>query len=128
MTKTYSEERQRILFKTARDLRKVAASVLDDCTDAGAGISKHTVRWAIDLAGRTAVRANELESEAHEQCVATQAQETRQFKSREDYRRSIDAFEARVRKANGLSYTESPVAWVNEHENRFTYCAGYHSE
>lgn len=124
MSKTYSEECQRILFKAARDLRKVAASVLDDTVDAGAGISATTTRWAINLAGLTAKRANELESEAHEQCVATQAQETLQFKNREAYRRSIDAFEARVRKANGLSYTESPVAWANTPSFEVK---GYHS-
>ena len=33
MTKTYSEAAQAVLFKASRDMRKVAASVLDDCTN-----------------------------------------------------------------------------------------------
>lgn len=110
--KTYSEARQEILFKAARDLRKVAASVLDDTTDGGAGISRSNTRWAIDLAARISRQAWDIEESGHEQCVATRIQETNLTKSKDAYSRAIDRFEARVRAANGLSYTESVIEWA----------------
>lgn len=114
MTKTYSEARQEILFKAARDLRKVAASVLDDTVDAGAGISRQTVKWAIDLAARISRQAWEIEESGHEQCVASRIQETNLSKSKDAYSRAIDRFEARVREANGISYAQSVIEWASE--------------
>ena len=100
MTRTYSEQRQLIYFKAARDLRKVAASVLDDVVNDGELAQQHTIVWAINNASIVAKQAYALESLGHEQCVASVRAETDLYKSRRAYDASIDAFEARV-KARG---------------------------
>ena len=120
--KTYSEQRQAILFKAARQLRVVAAQVLDDTVDAGAGISRQTVRFCIQHAANAARLAWDLEEKGHEQCVATQRQNTDLSRSHDYYSGAINRFEARVRAANGLSYTESVAAWAaDEYEVVLSY-------
>lgn len=96
MTKTYSEQRQLILFKASRDLRKVAAQVLDDVQNEVELRNASTLAWATTLAQRIAEQANELENTAHELCVASSLSETLLYKSRRAYEASIDAFEARI--------------------------------
>jgi hypothetical protein len=93
--KTYSEQRQAILFKASRDLRAVAATVLDDVQQ-DAEFTGGTYAWAKALAKRTAETANELEQRGHEETIASVRAENLLYASREHYSQAIDAFEARL--------------------------------
>lgn len=99
MTKTYSEQRQAILFRAARDLRAVACQVLDDVTNE-AELTGTTPAWAKSVALKTATLANELESQGHEEAIASPRAESGLTRSKEHYSQAIDAFEARIRAAN----------------------------
>ena len=101
MTLTYSEARQKVLFKAARDMRKIAAGVLDDVENETECGSPYTVQWAVSVAKKTAELANELEAKGHEECIAPQLAETLLARSRDDYGQSISDFERRVRAAGG---------------------------
>jgi len=94
-TKTYSEQRQAILFKASRDLRLVAVSVLDDVQQ-DAEFLGATRDWAKSVARKTAEMANELEQRGHEETVAPFRAANLLFTSREHYSRAIDRFEARL--------------------------------
>jgi hypothetical protein len=89
MPKSYSEQRQAIFFKAARDLRKVACQVLNDCTDP-AEFRGSTYEWAREHAANIMLRAAELENEGHEQCVATPLAETLLTKSKDEYSLAVD--------------------------------------
>ena len=99
MTKTYSEAAQAVLFKASRDMRKVAASVLDDCTNSVELRSEATHQWAKNTARVYAELANELENKGHERTLATVRQENELFKSRQAYSAAIDAYEERRKSA-----------------------------
>lgn len=101
MTKTYSEQAQAVLFKASREMRKVAATVLDDVTNEVELLSEDTHRWAKDTARLYAERANELEIQGHGLTVASRRAETELFKARQVYYRSIDAYEKRRRSVEG---------------------------
>lgn len=98
--KTYSEQRQAILFRASRELRKVAAQVLDDVNHP-AELTGRTAPWAKGIAKRTAEQANRLEIEGHEQTIASNRSETEIAKSHRAYSDAIDRFEERLR-ANGV--------------------------
>jgi hypothetical protein len=100
MIKTYSERRQAILFRAARDMRKVAVDALDDVTNP-AELTGNSAPWAKSVARKTAETANELESNGHEEAIATARQETDLYQSRREYEQAIDRFEERLR-ANGV--------------------------
>lgn len=115
MTKTYSEQRQRVLFKAARDFRAIACSVLDDVRTE-LELQGDTARWAITLAVRTARRANALENEGHEQCVATNLSEMLQSKSRDAYSTSLHRFHERLAFARGVSQRDAEeltLGWLD---------------
>jgi hypothetical protein len=97
---TYSEALQRILFKAARDSRALAASVLDDVRE-NAELTGQTVHWAKLRAAGIAKQANALEAQGHEQCIASNLDNTLLSKSRDAYHVSINAFEARIKTAGG---------------------------
>ena len=101
MTMTYSEARQRVLFKAARDLRQIAAGVLDDVENDVEVSSLATVMWAKSVAAKTAELANELEGRGHEECWADTRISRLQAKSKDDYSRAIDDFEARIAAVGG---------------------------
>lgn len=98
-TKTYSEAAQDVLFKAARDMRKVAASVLDDVTNSVELRSEQTHEWAKSTAALYARLANELENQGHERRVASVRAERGLFKSRQAYSDAIDRYEERRRSA-----------------------------
>jgi hypothetical protein len=100
ITKTYSEERQEVLFRASRELRRVACNVLDDVVEP-AELTGRTTVWAKSTAAETAKLANELEERGHEQCVASRRSENALFKVRREYEAAIDAFEARITAAGG---------------------------
>jgi hypothetical protein len=100
MHKTYSERRQTILFRAARDMRKIATDALDDVTEV-TELTGKTAPWAKSVARKTAELANELESKGHEQAPATARQETDLYESRRGYEMAIDRFEERLR-AHGV--------------------------
>ena len=94
--KTYSEERQQILFKASRDMRRVACQVLDDVT-LDAELLGDTVRWAKNLAANTAIQATELENLGWEYgTYVAPSTETWLLKSKLQYSDAITAFEARI--------------------------------
>lgn len=93
--KTYSEQRQAVLFKASRDMREVAARVLDDVQQDAEFVGA-TCDWAKKLAKRTAELANELERQGHEETIASNRAEATLARSRDHYSRRIDAFEARL--------------------------------
>jgi hypothetical protein len=101
MNRTYSEQRQAILFRAARDLRGVAGQVLDDVTNPVELTSATTPAWAKSVARKTAEMANDLERQGHEQGPATTRQENELARSRQIYSVTIDAFEKRIRAAGG---------------------------
>lgn len=98
-TKTYSEAAQAVLFKAARDMRKVAASVLDDVTNSVELRSERTHEWAKSTARLYAELANELEERGHERCYTEARLEVGLFKSRQAYSAAIDAYEERRKSA-----------------------------
>src|SRR5262249_37365103 len=97
-SKTYSEQRQAILFRAARDLRKVATSLLDDVVE-DAELDGQTAPWALSVAQNTARLANDLEDKGHEQARATARQENDLYNSRRAYVKAFEAFEARTLEA-----------------------------
>ena len=99
MTKTYGEAAQAVLFKAARDMRKVAASVLDDCTNSVELRSERTHEWAKNTARVYAELANELENKGHERAVSTARQENELYKSHRAYEDAIDRYEERRKSA-----------------------------
>ena len=75
MTKTYSELRQEALFRAAREMWKIAASVLDDVVNDVELASDRTDNWAKSVSSKTAEMARALEEQGHEQCIASGRQE-----------------------------------------------------
>jgi len=99
--KTYSEQRRAILFKASRDLRAVAASVLDDVTEE-AELTGHTTVWAKAVAAETARLANEMEEKGYEQATPYDARADAHLRrSKEAYSEAITAFMSRVLEAGG---------------------------
>ncbi len=96
MTQTYSEARRSIVFKAARDLRKLAASVLEDVTEQDV-VTLPTFTWAKATAANIARQANALETEGYE--IGTYL-DTRtegvQRKSRQAYTKAVNAFQNRA--------------------------------
>lgn len=86
--KTYSEQIQAIDFKAARELHKVAAQVLNDCSEP-AEFRGPTAHWAITRARAIMERARELENHGHEQCVASSLAETLLSKSKDVYSEAV---------------------------------------
>jgi len=103
-TQTYSEARQKVYFKASRELRKVAAEALDDVQNDVELQSEETIRWAINLARVTAEQAREVEDKGHEQCIASNLDETLLLKSKDAYSAAIDSFESRVKAQPGGIY------------------------
>jgi hypothetical protein len=101
MIKTYSEQRQAILFKASRELRLVACQVLDDVRNPVELASDSTLSWAKSVARHTAEMATELEDRGHEEAIASPRAETDMRRSHGRYQRSIDAFQARILDAGG---------------------------
>jgi hypothetical protein len=97
-TKTYSERRQQVYFVAAREMRKVAAHILDDVVE-DAEFTGATARWAKDQARYAALAACELERQGHELCIASPRAETEIHKSKTAYNKSIDRFINREREA-----------------------------
>lgn len=62
---TYSEKVQQALLKASREIRKTACEVLSDCRNE-VEFQGVTARWAILLAVKYAVKANEIEQQAYE--------------------------------------------------------------
>jgi hypothetical protein len=112
-TITYSEARQRVLFKAARDMREVAASYLDDMTNDVELTSENSLRWAKSGAAATARLAASLEEQGYAQCVTDKRIDNLQYASRRKYDASIDAFEARIRAAGGTVPAGSVHAELN---------------
>src|SRR5262249_48596737 len=102
-TKTYSEQRQAILFKASRDLRAVAASVLDDVVNEVELTSSATLGWAKSVAATTAKLAQELEDKGHEQGGASTRAENDLYKTHRSYDIAIEAFHGRIRAAGGTA-------------------------
>lgn len=94
MSKTYSELRQTTLFKAARDMRRIAAMVLNDVTEVNQGHQQSlaTFVWAKQLAAKTARQANDLEQQGHEECIASNYAEAVQRKNRAAYSDAITLF------------------------------------
>lgn len=113
-TKTYSEQRQAILFRAARDLRGVASQVLDDVRE-DAELTGSTVVWAKQQAARTAKLANDLEGRGHEETVGTTRAENDLSRSRQKYSEAIDDFEARIAAATRAAGTPDTgeVAYID---------------
>lgn len=95
-TKSYSEQRQAILFKAARDMRRVAASILDDVQNEVELSWIPTLSWAKEATRKTAELANELEQRGHEETLASPRAESLLFASHGHYSQAIDRFEARL--------------------------------
>lgn len=106
MTQTYSEARQAILFKASRELRKVAAEVLDDVQNDVELANVATLKWAKAKARTICTQANELETLGHEACIAPALANTLLTKSKTAYSKSITAFEARISERLTLTYDE----------------------
>src|SRR5262245_51841375 len=100
MNRTYSEQRQAILFKASRELRGIAALILDEVTEP-AELTGRTAPWAKSTAAKTATMANDLEKLGYEQTPATPRMQSDLHKSHRAYEVAIDAFEARIRSAGG---------------------------
>lgn len=98
-SKSYSEQRQAILFRASRDLRAVACSVLDDVQNE-VELTGSTPAWAKSVALATATLANELEGRGHEETMASARAESDLARSKDHYSMAIDAFEARIKAAN----------------------------
>ena len=95
MTKTYSEKRQAVYFKAARELRKIAGEILDD-VQTPTELRGDTASWAKNQAAFTARKANEIEDLGYGETVASAHTEVANYKSRDAYTRAIDQFEARL--------------------------------
>lgn len=68
MTKTYSEQRQAIYFKAARDLYKLCAQM---CDDSCVGVySQANDEWLKGILNRTADLAREQERLGYEECLS----------------------------------------------------------
>jgi len=92
---SYSHKRQAILFKAARETRKVACEYLDDVTEA-AEFMGTTAAWAKAYAAMTAQHAARLEDDGYEIAYATSLNDTLNFKSKRAYSKSVDEFEKRA--------------------------------
>lgn len=103
MTKTYSELRQAALFQASRDIRRVAAQVLDDCSNDVELASEQTLRWTLNQARRNSWLANDLERQGHEETIASGHVEAALRRSHDLYTRAIDAFEKRVEARGAIS-------------------------
>jgi len=80
-TKTYSEQRQAIYFRAARDMYRAAEDIaLDTIKDEI--LTQPTVFWAAGVIDSTMRRARDLENAGHEQAVATARQENDLRKAR----------------------------------------------
>lgn len=95
MTKTYSEQYQAALFRAAREVRGIASEVLSDMQNEVELTNQATHLWAQKTAKYYAEKANELETQAHEVCVASNRAVTLQAKSRDIYSEQINAYEKR---------------------------------
>jgi len=102
-TKTYAEMRQAAYFKAARELRKVAALVLDDIQNETELRSIRTLEWAKMFAARVARQAQAQEDLGHEQCVASAHAEAANRRSHEAYSNAVTAFQWRVLETGGAT-------------------------
>ena len=110
MHKTYSERRQAILFVAAREYLKLAAAILDDCTEE-AEFRGSSAAWCRRQAAKTARRGNELEQEGHEACSATPHADNANHRAHYAYEQAIARFEKR-----GLSFGVTPEMLVDKAE------------
>jgi len=93
---TYTERRQAILFKAARDMRSVACEILDEVQLQSEFIGR-SASWAKSTAASTARQARELETLGHEQTIADGRQNGLNYRSLRAYEAAIDHFEERAR-------------------------------
>ena len=101
---TYAEQSQRVYFQAARDLRKIACSVLNDVQNEVELTSETTLRWAIRTAKLYADKAKAAEDLGYERCIVSSRAENVQYNSRQAYSQAIDAFEDRVKAIPGGVY------------------------
>lgn len=91
----YSEQAQRACFKAARDLRAIAAEVLNDCIHDHEFLG-NSGSWSKEKAAEFALQANHMEEAAwqYNRYPAPHVQRAN-MESRKNYNRAINAFEAR---------------------------------
>jgi len=116
---TYSESRANALFKAAREIRKIAAAVLNDCNGDVECRSIETFVWAKNAARTNAEVANRLEQEAYETAYPVNPHtDAAQYKSRSAYIAAINHFEDRVVAQVGREGLERFKAEFMARENR----------
>ncbi len=110
MTKTYSEVQRGILFKAARDLRKLACEVLNDVSDQEI-VSLATFTWAKGWAARYAIQANTLENEGYEIGTYLDGRTAGyQARSRREYSKAVDNFQNRAAEEGLLAQVNAYLA------------------
>jgi len=117
MNLSYSDQRQRIYFRAARELRAVACEILDDVQNP-VELTGESAPWAFRLAVQTAKDANAVADKGHEQCVADARTNAPNFKSGRTYHEAINAFQARLAEARGITRVEANELckeWVAPH-------------
>ena len=100
-TISYSEQYQRALFAAARQVRKIAAEVLNDVQNNVELTSESTHQWVRQTAKHYADKARELELAGHEVCISSGHSDAANNRSHATYGAAIDAYEARRAAAQG---------------------------
>ena len=103
----YRTTAQNAYFRAARELRAVAARVLDDMQNDVELTSELSTAWAKDKARDYAEQANALEETGYQFSTPSTTAERTIRRSREAYSESITAYEAR--KASAEQRAQTPA-------------------